>query len=153
MFCWKFARFLMSFLKAQVSFPSNVVSKFSAVKQNSSILFLAQTLYIFFKTKSLKCKFFRFLSALAKTCQIPHVNFELLSQFLFKYCIILHCHDTKIHVNFKLMHFLLWIKGPRTCSGGNLLNSSCHFWKHNSVFLQMLHQSSVPSSETPLHSF
>ena len=113
--------------ESTVNFPSSVASKFSAIKQNSSILFLVQTLYILFKTKSLKCNFFRFLSALAKTCQILHVNFELTSQFLFKYCIILHCHDAKLHVNFKLMHFLLWIKGPRTCPGENLLNSSCHF--------------------------
>ena len=38
-------------------------------------------------------KFLRFSSARVKICQIPHVNFELTSQFLFKFCIILHCHD------------------------------------------------------------
>ena len=32
-------------------------------------------------------------------------------------------------------------------------NSSCHFWKHKSVFLQILHQSSVPSNITPLYFF
>ena len=91
---WKFAKFLLSFLKTQVSFPSNVASIFSAIKQNSPILFLAQTLYTLFKRSPLKCKFLRFSSARVKICQIPHVNFELTSQFLFNFCIILHCHDT-----------------------------------------------------------
>ena len=62
-------------------------------------------------------------------------------------------------VNFNLIHFLLWIKGhhqsPNFKTSGhalvkeNLLNSSCHFWKQKSVFLQMLHQYSVPSIMTP----
>ena len=36
---WKFAKFLMSFRKAQVSFPSNFASIFSAIKHNSFVLF------------------------------------------------------------------------------------------------------------------
>ena len=40
-----------------------------------------------------------------------------------------------------------------TCSSKNLLNSSCHFWKHQSFFLQILHQYSVPSNITPLYFF
>ena len=32
-------------------------------------------------------------------------------------------------------------------------NSSCHFWKHKSFFLQILHQYSVPSKITPLYVF
>ena len=43
------------------------------------------------------------------------------------------------------MHFLLWTKGSHEntnfdtfkCSSENLLNSSCHFPKHKSVFLQI----------------
>ena len=54
-------------------------------------------------------------------------------------------------VNFKLIHFLIWIKGPHQssnfdtfeCTGENLPNSSCHFSNHKSDFLQILHQSSV----------
>ena len=58
--------------------------------------FLAQTLYTLFKRIPLNCKFLRFSSARVQICQIPHVNFELTSQFLLKFCIILHCYDTKL---------------------------------------------------------
>ena len=37
------------------------------------------------------------------------------------------------------------------CSGKNLLNSPCHFQKYKSVFLQTLHQYSVPSNITHLY--
>ena len=72
----------------------NWVSTFSSIKHNSSILFLGQTLYTFVKSSPLKCKFLRFLSARVKIRQISHVNFELTSQFIFRLCIILYCHDT-----------------------------------------------------------
>ena len=35
----------------------------------------------------------------------------------------------------------------------NLPNFSCHFWKHKSVLLHILHQSSVLSNLTPLYFF
>ena len=46
-------------------------------------------------------------------------------------------------VNFKLIHFLLWIKGPHQspnfetfeCSGKHLQNSSCHFPNHKASFV------------------
>ena len=52
-----FAKFLMSFLKAQVTFPSNFASIFSAIRHNSSVLFLAQT-YFWSKTPT-KEQFFK----------------------------------------------------------------------------------------------
>ena len=96
----------------------------------------------------------RFLSAHVKICQIPHVNFELKDQLLFNFCIILHCP-----VNFKLMHFQLLTKGCHEspnfetlvkCSGENLPNYACHFWKHKSVFFQSLYQFWVSSNITLL---
>ena len=47
--------------------------------------------------------------------------------------------------NFKVMHFLLWVKGSYQspnfetfkCSGENLPYSSCHFPNHKSVFLEI----------------
>ena len=49
------------------------------------------------------------------------------------------------------MHFLIWTKGSHEstnfdiikCSDKNLLNFSCHFPNHKSVFLQILHDCSV----------
>ena len=67
----------MSFMKAQVSFPSNVASISSVIKQNSTILFLAQILCTLFKRSPLKCKFLRFSSARVKIRQIPHFNFDI----------------------------------------------------------------------------
>ena len=64
-------------------------------------------------------------------------------------------------VNFKLIHFLLWMKGSHQspnfetfeCSGKNLPNSSCHFPNRKSVFLQILHHSSVSCRISPLYFF
>ena len=55
------------------------------------------------------------------------------------------------------MHFLLWTKGSHEstnldtfkCFDENLLNSSCHFPNHKSVFLQTFHDSSVSWKITP----
>ena len=74
--------------------------QYSVPSNNSPILFLAQTFYTLFKRSQLKCKFLKFSSARVELRQISHVNFELASQFLFKFCIILHCHDTKLLCKF-----------------------------------------------------
>ena len=67
----------------------------------------------------------------------------------------------KSSVNFKLIHFLLWIKGSHQIpnieafvgSGESLPNFSCHFRNHNSVFFfQILHHSSAPC-KAPLYFF
>ena len=81
----KFVKVFISFLVAQVSFPSKFASVFSAIKHHSSVLLLAQKfwsrkniyiyIYTFVKTSRLMCKYLRFLSAYGKTCQISHVNF------------------------------------------------------------------------------
>ena len=94
----KFVKFLMSFLKAQVSFPSNFASIFSAIKHNSSVLFSSNIIY-FGQKQPIKVQIFEI--------------FE--------------------------------------CLGQNLSNSSCHFWKHKSVFLQTLYQSWMPSNITLLY--
>ena len=63
-------------------------------------------------------------------------------------------------VNFKLIHFLLWIKGSlespnfETCECyGEIFLNSCYFSNHQSVFLKILHHSWVTSKITPLHFF
>ena len=56
--------------------------------------FLALALYNLVARSPLKRKSFRILSAQVKIRQIPHVNLKMESQFLFNFCIILHCHGT-----------------------------------------------------------
>ena len=64
-------------------------------------------------------------------------------------------------VNYKLRHFLFWIKGSHQspnfntfwCSGENFRNSSCHFPNPKPVFLQLLHHFSVSWKLTPLYFF
>ena len=64
-------------------------------------------------------------------------------------------------VNFKHIHFLLWTKGSCQnpnfdtfkCSDQNLPNFSCHFSNQKSVFLQILHKSSVSWKITHLYCF
>ena len=132
----------MSFLKAQVSFPSNVVSVFSAIKHNSSILYLAQTLYTLVKGSPFKCKFLRFLSARVKIYQDLHLIFAPF--------FILMTNNSS--VNLKLVHLQLWTKESHQipnfeafkCSDKNLPNFSCYFPNHKSVFFQILHHSLVP---------
>ena len=143
----------MSFLKAQVSFPSNFASIFSAIKHNSSVLFQPQKIYILLKSSPLKYSFFldfqvleskflKFLMSILKRQVNSSSNFSSFFSVA--------THNSS--VNFQLMHFLLWTKrshestnfDPFKCSDENLANSSCHFSNHNSVFLQILHDSLVP---------
>ena len=56
--------------------------------------FLVQTLYTFVKSILLKCNFLRLSNAQVKICQIPYVNFETKSEFLFRFFLILQCRYT-----------------------------------------------------------
>ena len=79
----------------------------SSVQSNITLLyfFLAQTLYTLVKSNSLKLKFLRFLSAQVKIHQIPHINFELTSRILFKFCIIFPSHDGELLCKFQVHTF------------------------------------------------
>ena len=87
------------------------------------------------------------------------LNWQVKSSLNFASFFIVMTHNSP--VNFKLIHFLIWKKDPIKVSIfrlSNVLwwkftNSSCHFWKHKSVFLQILHQYSVPSNITTLYLF
>ena len=65
------------------------------------------------------------------------------------------------YVNFKLIHFLLWMKESHQSpnfetfkiSGNSFSNSSGEFWKHKSFFHKIMHQYSVPTNITPLYIF
>ena len=148
-------QFLVSFLEAQVSFLSNFASIFSAIKHNSSTLFLAQTLYILCLRIQLKSIFFRVKSFRVKILKWP-VNSSL--NFASFFIVV----TRNFAVNFKLKHSLLWTNGSHESpnfdtfkwSGENLPNSPCHFPNHKPVFLQILHHSSSVSLKiTPLYFF
>ena len=57
------------------------------MRHNSSVLFFFQYFICFGQNKPIRVQIFR-------TDQIPYVIFQTNSQFLFKYCITLQCHDT-----------------------------------------------------------
>ena len=100
---WKFLRLSSARVKfcqipyANFETTSWFLSKFCIPFQFYERLFLctflAQTIYNLLKRTTLKWKFLRLPIARVKIHQIPHVNFEMTSQFLFKVCIILHCHE------------------------------------------------------------
>ena len=102
----------MSFQKVQASFPSNFASICSAIKNNSSVLFLAQTLYTLVKSSPLKCKFFRFSSARVKIIKffLSILNRQVKFSSIFASFSIFMTHNSS--VNCKLIHFLFLIKGP-----------------------------------------
>ena len=64
-------------------------------------------------------------------------------------------------INFRVIHFRLWAKGSHQssnfdtfeCSSVNLSNSSCHFPSNKSVFLKILHHSSMLLKITPVYVF
>ena len=72
----------------RMSYPSSVSWKITPL-----YFFSLKNIY-FAQKEHIKLKILRLSHAGFKTRQIHHVNFEMTSQFLFKFCIILHCHDT-----------------------------------------------------------
>ena len=69
--------------------------------------------------------------------------------FIYFHFISLHLVDLAVSNFFFVdlvppFYFLKWNHYFSACK--NLLNYSCHFWKLKSVFLQILHQSTVPSN-------
>ena len=80
--------------------------------------FLAQTFYTLVQSSSLKCKFLRFLNALMKICQNPHVIFQTARKFSFKFHMTLQCHE-----RYLLSTFL----GQRLCTLHKRDQSKCKF--------------------------
>ena len=73
----------------------------SLVQSNITHLYIFSSNIIFFGQWSpINSKFFKCSSSRVKIHQIPHVNFEMTSQFFFKFCIILHCHETQLLCKF-----------------------------------------------------
>ena len=83
--------FLCHFWKHKVRVYSKFTSLFIIMKDNSSVFILVQNSYTL--DKNSVSEIFGLLICLVKIHQIPHVIFETASQFLFKFCIILQCHE------------------------------------------------------------
>ena len=114
------------------------------------------------KSSPLKSKILTFSSAPLKIHQITHINFELTSQFPFKFCVILRSNDTQLPRKFQAHTFFTLDENTEektqflecgTCSSEKLPNSSCVFGNYKSVCLQILHQSLVQSNITRLYLF
>ena len=89
----KYVKLIMPILKQQVDSSPNFVS-LSVSWKIIPLYFFSSNIYTFLKRSILKWKCLRLSSARVKIRQIPHVNVKMTSQFLFKFCIILLCHDT-----------------------------------------------------------
>ena len=116
--------------------------------------FLAQTFHTLIKKIPLKCNFwdFRVLRSIFVKFFMSILKWQVNSFSNFASLFIVVTRNFSL--NFKLIHFLLWMKGSNEspnfwtfeCSGKNLPNSSCHFPNNKSVFLQILHHSSEHNS-------
>ena len=147
-----FVKFLMAILKRQVASSPIFVSFFSFIKDYSSVLFLAQTIYTLLNRSPLKWKFLRFWSARVKFCQSPYANFETTSRFLFNFCIFLQFHKRLFLCHFFNSNNIYFAqKDPvkmkifeiLDCLSQILSNSLCQFWNDKSLPLQFLYLSSV----------
>ena len=87
------------FWNRKVSVYSNFASLFSTMKENSYV-FLQRKPYIPWTKRAHRKDIFRLLSGWVKLHQITHVIFETTSQFFFKLCIILQCHERELFCNF-----------------------------------------------------
>ena len=94
LFEFKFIKFLMYLFKQKVNFSSKFGSLFSVMRDNSSALFSAETLYAIDKSSTSKCRFSDLpLLELKFAKFVMYIIFETKSQFFFKLCITLHCHE------------------------------------------------------------
>ena len=91
-FCWKFAKLLLSFLKAKSVFLQ-ILHQYSVPSNITHLYFFSSNMIYFGQKHPIKVQFLEFLIAQVKIHQILHVNFELTSQFLFNFCITFsHTH-------------------------------------------------------------
>ena len=148
----------MSFLEAQVIFPSNFASILSGTKHKPSVFSKLKHYILHSKAADLSANFLDFWVLRSKFVKLlmTILNWQdnSFSNFVLLFII-------RTPVSFKLIYFLLWIKGSNkspnfetfVCSGRNLLNSSCHFPNQKSLFFQILNHSLVLINITPLYFF
>ena len=140
----KFFKFLLSILKGQVDSSPNFVSLFSVMKDNSSLLFHLK-LYMLSTKGTHQVQIFRFSTAHIKINQIPHVNSSSDFALLFSVMKITPMYFFSCNEIYFVQKEPIKGKDFETskCSGETLPYTSCHFPNHKSIFLQILHHSSV----------
>ena len=83
---------------------------------------------------------------------------ESTSQFSFKFCINLQCHQTLLlYTIFQLKHYILWSNAAHQSANfwdfwvlGSKFIKVCQLWNNKSIPLPVLHLSSFPWQLTPL---
>ena len=88
----KFTKLLMSFFKQKGSFSSKFESLLSVMGDNLPVFF-QQKLYMLLTKVAYQSANFETVTVCIKICQIFHVIFGTKSQFFFKLCITLTCHE------------------------------------------------------------
>ena len=79
----------------QMSFFLQILHHSSVSWKITSMYFCSSNIMYFGHKEPIKTlEFLRLSGAWVNICENPHVNFKTTSQFLFNFCIILHCHDT-----------------------------------------------------------
>ena len=86
----------------QILYPSS-----SFMKDYSSVLFLAQTIYTLLKRSPLKWKFLRLMSLQVKIFQSSYVKFEMASPIVTKFCIHLQFNEILCTLLAQLIYTLL----------------------------------------------
>ena len=131
------------------SVPSNT--------STSTLYFFTSNIIYFGQKQRIKVQMFEILECLSKN--VLHFVWQVNSFSNFASFFIAMTHSSP--VNFKLLHFILWIKGSHEspnfkalkCSDENLPKLSCHFLNYKSIFLQFFHHSRVSWKITLLHFF
>ena len=161
---WKFAKFFMSFLKVQLSFPSHFASNFTAIKHNSSALLQLKHYILWSKRSHYSATFWnlRISSApgqnlLNSSCQFwndKSIPLQVLHQSSLS-CSISHLYFLSSNNIYFAEKEPIKVKLFETfeCLGQNSSNSSCRTWNNKSVPLQILRRSSVSRKITPLYFF
>ena len=129
------------------SVPSNT--------STSTLYFFTSNIIYFGQKQRIKVQMFEILECLSKN--VLHFVWQVNSFSNFASFFIAMTHSSP--VNFKLLHFILWIKGSHEspnfkalkCSDENLPKLSCHFLNYKSIFLQFFHHSRVSWKITLLH--
>ena len=149
----------MSIWKWQVNSSSRFVSFFIVVTHNSSLNFKLIHFLLWINGAHKRANFLDFWVLESKFVKFVMSNLKRQVNSSSNFASLLTFMTQKSSVNFKLIHFLLWIKGSHQspnyetfeCSGKDLSNSSYHFPNHKSVFLQILHPYSVSWNVTLLY--